>query len=107
MAEDVVSVRVDPAFQYAPGNVRYVTRITPHKDNIYYCVGWISEDAHVYERTSCQQLNGIYSPRTFYIEFKSLGLGNYEAFAEVYRAPNRLAGRARQAFRILPPLGGQ
>lgn len=92
---------------WEPGKVRYVIRIEPHRDNFWFCAGFVSPDAYVSERKSCQQLNGIYSPKYYYFEYKNLTEGNYRAFIQVYRVPNRLVLQPEVPFRILPPLAGR
>jgi len=100
-----LSLSQRPEEMWEPGKVRYKVQIEPHRDNIQFCYGYSSDNAKVYYRESCQQLNGIYSPRTMFFEYSGLGEGNYLAFVKVYRVPNRLAGEATDRFRILPPLG--
>lgn len=91
--------------QYAPAIVRYKITVEPYFENVWYCWGWTSDDAPIIERRSCQQLNGQAGPRTSYFEYRNVGEGNYEAFVEVYRAPNRIAAKTTKPFRILPALG--
>lgn len=89
---------------WEPGKVRYVIKIESHLDNFWFCAGYVSPDAYISERTSCQQLNGIYSPRYFYFAYTQLTEGHYKAFVQVFRVPNRLAIQVEVPFRILPPL---
>ena len=97
-ATDVVtSLQVSPLVQAAPGKVLYTIRITPHRDNIWFCYGWDNIDT-ADGKTSCQQLNGIYSPRIFQQEYKWLKSGHYVGFVRVYRAPSYIAGTAPLQF---------
>ena len=105
-SEDVVSLKVTfDKSNTAPATPTFKIAISPHKDNIHYCWGFVSNDAVVMYRRSCQQLNGIYSPIVIWQEYKNLGSGTYKAFVEIYRVPNRKAGESTFNFRILPALG--
>lgn len=99
-----LALHQQPVDRWEPGKVRYTIRIETHKDNFWFCAGFVSPDAYVAERVSCQQLNGIYSPRYFYFEYTKLTEGHYKAFVQVFRVPNRLATQVEVPFRILPPL---
>lgn len=96
-----LTLTIVPAYQFAPGTVSYRAWITPHRDNIWFCIGWSSENAGIASRTSCQQLNGIYAPRVIYQEYRLLGAGTYQGFIDLYRVPNYRAATATQAFQIL------
>ena len=76
--------------------------VTSHQDNIQFCVGYRIMDypEELTSRRSCQQLNGIYSPKVFWFEYKGLSAEQYVAFVEVIRVPNRLAGIAKANFTI-------
>mgnify|MGYP001576367222 CR=1 FL=1 len=81
-----------------PTHVAYRITIIPHRDNFWFCMGWDNTTTYA-SRTSCQQLNGIYSPRVFYQEY-TLMEGCYQGFVDVYRTPNYRAGAATYQFRI-------
>lgn len=99
-----ISLTVTPHQQTAPGRIRFVTRIAQHRDNFWFCVGFDSESDYSESVSSCQQLNGIYSLVTFYIEYHDLTPGEYKAFARLYRVPNRLAASATpQNFIVSSP----
>ena len=83
----------------ASAHVSYLIRIDPHRDNIWFCFGWDNRTT-AKSRTSCQQLNGIFSPRVVYQEYKALEAGCYQGFVDVYRAPYYRAGSAVYLFRI-------
>lgn len=104
--EPVIALTVTPVFSYAPATVRYKITIQPHKDNFWYCFGYISDEATVGERLSCQQLNGIYGAKVYWHEYKQLLKGEYTAFARVYRVPNRIAGESTQQFRVIENVQG-
>ena len=92
-------LQITPAQQFAPGIVSYRIQILPHRDNFWFCMGW-DNITTLKSRTSCQQLNGIYSPRVFYQEYKGLAEGCYRGFVDVYRTPNYRAATATHLFRI-------
>ena len=97
---DPVSIQITPQIQQAPGKVQYKISIARHVDNLYMCWGFTAPGARIEFRGSCQQLNGIYSPSVFWFEYKDLSAGEYQAFAELYRVPQRLAGNATANFII-------
>lgn len=97
-----LALRILPIHQFAPGTAAYRIQITPHRDNIWFCMGWHSEDAAITNRTSCQQLNGIYSPRVVYQEYRALARGTYHGFVDLYRVPNYRAHTATQTFIVVP-----
>ena len=101
----VVTLSVNPVFAFAPATIRYTLKIPPNRDNLFFCAGYISNDAAVSFRESCQQLNGIYAPRIFYLEYPNLGRGSYQGFVRVFRVPNRLAREVVQEFKLLSPDG--
>lgn len=97
-----LTLRILPLYQFEPGTVSYRIRIQPHRDNIWFCMGWHSPNAGVAIRTSCQQLNGIYSPRVFYQDYRALTPGTYHGFVDVYHAPYYRAHTATQTFIVDP-----
>ena len=99
---DVVSIAVSPNVQPAPGKIKLKLVVTSHQDNIQFCVGYRYSDEpdELTLRRSCQQLNGIYSPKVFWFEYKGLSAGEYQAFVEIVRVPSRLAGTAKANFTI-------
>ena len=98
-SDALVTLQITPAVQLAPGKVMYHMRISPHRDNVWMCFGWDNIET-LKSRTSCQQLNGIYSPRYFQQEYTWLEAGHYSGFLHVYRAPQYLADMAAQEFII-------
>lgn len=104
-----LALRILPAHQFEPGTVSYRIQIQPHRDNFWFCMGW-ENTTTLTTRTSCQQLNGIYGPRVFYQEYRSLIPGTYQGFVDLYRVPNYRAHTATQAFVVisldLPPNRG-
>ena len=98
-----VTLRILPLYQLSPlGTVSYRIQISPHRDNVWFCFGWDNYTTSK-GRTSCQQLNGIYTPRTFYQDYTALVAGCYGGFVDLYRAPSYRAATATQRFRIENP----
>lgn len=100
-ADEIVGLEVSPNVQWEPGKIKLKITVDPHQDNVQFCVGYRYADdpPEIGDlRRSCQQLNGIYSPKVLWIEYKGIPASEYQAFAEVYRAPNRLAGRVQANF---------
>ena len=96
----LVTLRIQPALQLStPGAVAYRIAILPHRDNYWFCMGW-DNTTTLKGRTSCQQLNGIYSPRVVYQEYTALTAGCYDGFVDLYRTPHYRAAAATQRFRV-------
>lgn len=94
-----LTLQVSPAQQFAPGIVSYRIWILPHRDNFWFCMGW-DNPTTLKSRTSCQQLNGIYSPRVIYQDYRNLAPGLYRGFVDLYRVPNYRAHTATQTFQV-------
>ena len=101
--DPVVSLQVSPNIQYEPGKIKLKISVASHQDNTQFCIGYrvMGEPEELTIRRSCQQLNGIYSPRVFWFEYKGIPAEQYIAFATVIRAPKRLAGTAQAQFQVL------
>lgn len=103
--DEIVKLEVSPNIQWEPGIIKLKITVQSHVDNIQLCMGYTyKEDPPELQplRRSCQQLNGIYSPRVYWIEYKSITFGEYFAFAEVIRVPHRLASKAQANFIVTP-----
>ena len=94
-----LALHIQPLYQPAPGHVAYRIAIIPHRDNYWFCMGW-DNTTTLKGRTSCQQLNGIYSPRVVYQEYTALTAGCYDGFVDLYRTPHYHAAAATQRFRV-------
>jgi hypothetical protein len=96
--ESPLTLKVYPLVQPAFGHINYSIRVESHRDNFWLCYGYDASNGDT--KRSCFQLNGIYSPKLFQEEYLSLPEGEYEAFVELYRVPNRLAARVTHTFTI-------
>jgi len=89
-----------PEQQWSPGKIHLKITLLPDRDNIQLCVGYRNlDDASA--STSCKQLTGQYTPKIHLYDYKNLTPGEYEAFAEVYRVPQYLAGRVHVNFNVI------
>lgn len=95
-----ITMTAKPEQQYSPGKITLTIHLTPHRDNIQLCVGYRNlQDGGA--SMSCKQATGEYTPITHTYIYKSLTPGEYEAFAEVYRVPQYLAGRIHVPFNVI------
>lgn len=103
----IVSFDVSPIFQFEIGEIHLVSRITPHRDNVQICWGWILREdlepskGYPVFRKSCQQLHGIYSPKVFHIGYQKMARGEYRAIVELYRAPSTVVAKLEKPFRVI------
>ena len=97
-AEEVITLTVNPTQQFAPGHVMLKVRVPRYFENVVLCFGFESENL---ARSSCIQWDGINAPLVMWQEYKSLPPGEYQAFAVLYRVPNRVAGQAKAQFRVV------
>jgi hypothetical protein len=86
VADEQVSVRVTPAFAFAPASVMIRTRIEPHADNRSM---EIVADSGGFYRSSTIPLEGDRSPRSATFEFRSLPPGEYDISATIIGSNGR------------------
>jgi hypothetical protein len=77
-AKEPLSIRVSPAFSFAPANLVIRTSVEPDAEN--RSVEVIADSAEFY-RSSTIALEGDRAPKTMMIEFRSLPPGDYEVSA--------------------------
>jgi hypothetical protein len=92
-----ITFEVTPTQQQAYGHVFYKIRIDKHPDNFLLCYGY---DSGADAKYSCQPLNGANTPLLIQEEYLSLPAGDYEAFVELYRVPNRLVSKITHPFTV-------
>jgi hypothetical protein len=97
-AKEPVSIRVSPAFSYAPANLVIQARIEPDGDNRAMEV--IADSGGFY-RSSTIALEGDRAPRTSRFEFRSLPPGEYEITATVIGADGRQRAIAHRQVNVL------
>lgn len=72
--------------QFEPGYIRVRVMVEPHQDNRGLTVAAISEG---FSRSSYEQLEGVRSPRTRWIDWPNVPSGEYDIIARVTRATGR------------------
>ena len=77
-AKEPLSIRVSPAFAFAPANLVIRTSVEPDAENRSMEV--IADSAEFY-RSSTIGIEGDRAPKTMMIEFRSLPPGDYEVTA--------------------------
>ena len=77
-AKEPLSIRVSPAFSFAPANVVIRTSVEPHAENRSMEV--IADSAEFY-RSSTIALEGDRASKTMMVECRSLPPGNYDVTA--------------------------
>lgn len=96
---DPISMTAKPEQQYSPGKITLTIHLEPHRDNIQLCAGFRNLQGDG-ASMSCKLLTGQYTPITHIYIYNKLTPGEYEAFAEVYRVPQYLAGRVHVPFNV-------
>ena len=79
-AKERVSMRVSPAFSFAPANLVIRASVEPDAQN--RSIEVVADSENFY-RASMVQLEGERSPKTMMFEFRSLPPGDYELTATV------------------------
>jgi hypothetical protein len=97
-AKEPVSIRVSPAFSYAPANLVIQASVEPDGDNRAMEV--IADSGGFY-RSSTIALEGDRAPRTSRFEFRSLPPGEYEITATVIGADGRQRAIAHRQVNVL------
>ena len=87
-AKEPLSIRVSPAFSFAPANLVIRTSVEPDAENRSLEV--IADSAEFY-RSSTITLEGDRAPKTTMVEFRSLPPGDYEVTAVLIRRGQRRA----------------
>ena len=77
-AKDPLSIRVSPAFSFAPANLVIRTSVEPDAENRSLEV--VADSSRFY-RSSTITLEGERAPRTMMVEFRSLPPGDYKITA--------------------------
>ena len=97
-AKEPVTIRVSPAFSYAPANLVIQTSVEPADDNRAMEV--IADSGGFY-RSSTIALEGDRAPRTSRFEFRSLPPGEYEITATVIGANGQHRAIAHRRVNVL------
>ena len=97
-ARESLSIRVSPAFSYAPANLVIQTTMEPDTDNRSMEV--VADSGEFY-RASTIALEGDRAPKTTRFEFRSLPPGEYEISATVVGADGRRRAIAHRQVNVL------
>lgn len=97
-AKQPLSIRVAPAFSYAPANLVIQTSVEPDTDN--RAIEVVADSPEFY-RSSTIALEGHRAPRTSRFEFRSLPPGEYEITATVVGADGRRRAVAHEQVKVL------
>lgn len=84
LAAEPVSVTVTPRVGIAPLFVRVRVTVDPNAENRSVCLQVMNDG--ITERSSCWELYGLDSPRTFYKEYQDLDAGELDIIASVFRS---------------------
>ena len=90
--KEAVSIRVTPAFSFAPANLVIKTSVEPNVDN--RSIEVVADSGSFY-RSSTMPLEGDRSARTTLFEFRSVPPGEYQVSATVFGADGRPRGMTR------------
>jgi hypothetical protein len=103
-AKEPLSIRVSPAFSFAPANLVIRTSVEPDADNRSMEV--IADSPEFY-RSSTIALEGDRAPKTTMIEFRSLPAGDYELTATLIGVDGHSRGFARAHVQLLESASAQ
>jgi hypothetical protein len=98
-----LTVRVTPAFAFAPANL--IVRAMIEADARNRAVEVVAESSDYY-RASEVQLDGEQAPRTSMFEFRSLPPGTYEVRALLFGSGGQQRAFARQQVNVIPSGAG-
>ena len=97
-AKEPLSIRVSPAFSFAPANLVIRTSVEPDAQNRSMEV--IADSAEFY-RSSTIALEGDRAPKTTMVEFRSLPPGDYEVTARLIGVDGRRRAIARAQVNVV------
>jgi hypothetical protein len=103
-AKDPLSIRVSPAFSFAPANLVIRTSVEPDAENRSLEV--IADSAEFY-RSSTITLEGDRAPKTMMVAFRSLPPGDYEVTAMLMGADGHRRAIAQAHINVLESGAGR
>jgi hypothetical protein len=103
-AKEPLSIRVSPAFSFAPANLVIRTSVEPDAENRSMEV--IADSAAFY-RSSRMTLEGDRAPKTMMVEFRSLPPGDYEVTAMLIGGDGHRRATAHAQVNVLKPGGAR
>ena len=99
-AKEPLSIRVSPAFSFAPANLVIRTSVEPDEKNRSLEV--IADSSEFY-RSSTITLEGDRAPKTTMVEFRSLPPGDYEVTAMLIGADGHRRATAHAQINVVVP----
>jgi hypothetical protein len=99
-AKEPLSIRVSPAFSFAPANLVIRTSVEPDAENRAMEV--IADAADFY-RASTISLEGDRSPKTMMVEFRSLPPGDYKVTATLISVNGHRRAVAHAQINVVEP----
>lgn len=103
-AKEPLSIRVSPAFSYAPASLVIHASVDPDSANRSMEV---TADSGGFYRASMIALEGDHAPKTSRFEFHSLPAGEYEITAAVIGADGKHRAIARRQVNVLESGGAR
>jgi len=103
-AKEPLSIRVSPAFSFAPANIVIRTSAEPDAENRRMEV--IADSAGFY-RSSTITLEGDRAPKTMMVEFRTVPPGDYEVTAMLIGADGHRRAIAQAHINVLESGAGQ
>jgi hypothetical protein len=97
-AKEAVSIRVSPAFSFAPANLVIHASVEPDAENRSM---EIVADSEEFYRSSTIALEGDRAPKTTIVEFRTLPPGEYEVTASLIGANGHRRGSAQAHINVL------
>ena len=102
--KEPLSIRVSPAFSFAPANIVIRTSVEPDAQNRSMEV--IADSAEFY-RSSTIPLEGDGAPKTMVVEFRSVPPGDYEVTAVLIAADGQRRAIAQAHINVLESGAGR
>ena len=103
-AKEPLSIRVSPAFSFAPANIVIRTSVEPDAEN--RSIEVIADSAEFY-RSSTMTLEGDRAPKTMMVQFRSVPPGDYEVTAMLIGVDGHRRAIARAQINVLESGAGR
>jgi len=103
-AKEPLSIRVSPAFSFAPANLVIRTSVEPDEENRSLEV---VADSDEFYRSSTIMLEGDRAPKTMMVEFRTVPPGDYNVTAMLIGADGHRRAIARSHINVLESGAGR
>lgn len=101
-AGDRLTMRISPAYSYAPASLTIQVSVEPDAENRAIHV---FADSDVFYRSSVVELDGQRGPRTTVVKYRAMPAGSYEVRSVLIGAGGQERAMARQVVRVLTSAG--